>query len=120
MSKRTKSNANNRILFYNHQGKPCAWLEGDVLKRHARGSKHMLQRPMAWAFDYDIIDQAEKFGAKWVEVTDLETGQTYLVALSQFHTYGFEIDRGHGRQIALHLNRWQKGNQSVQLPLPLS
>jgi len=72
-----------------------------------RASSHMLRKPPAWAIDVAILERARKDGALVVEVYDTETGVTYWAAISAFRRWGFEVDRGYGRQIALPLGRWQ-------------
>jgi hypothetical protein len=92
---------------YKVGNKPVASLCGRVLQKRVRGSVHMLRRPPAWAIDAAIFERARKDGALVVEVYDVETGKTYWAAISAFKRWGIEIDRGHGRQVALPLGRWQ-------------
>jgi hypothetical protein len=43
-----------------------------------------------------------------VQVTDAETGTTYVAPLARFWTQGFTFDRGHGLQRALPLCFWHR------------
>ena len=91
---------------------------GDVLRKQGRASKHMLRRPPAWAVAVEALDQARAHGAQWVEYHDLDAGATYRAALVEFYRHGLEVDRGHGRQLALPLAYWQvNGGQATARPV---
>jgi hypothetical protein len=87
--------------------KPVARLCGRTLCKVVKGSVHQLRKPPAWAIDAAVLEQARRDGALVVEVLDTETGVTYWAAISAFRRWGFDVDRGCGRQIALPLARWQ-------------
>ena len=89
-------------------GKVCVGVvEGQVFHKNVIGSKHMLRRPPAWAFDLETLDQAEQAGARWVRVRDAETGREYEAAIAYIRAKGFDVNRGHGRQVALPLGEWK-------------
>jgi hypothetical protein len=96
-----------RRYYYSVKGQVVASLEGRILRKVVRGSLHQLRRPAAWAIDLQIFDTAKRDGALILEIYDTETGKTYWTPISTFDCWGFELDRGHGRQVALPLERWQ-------------
>lgn len=79
---------------------------GDVWRKAVKASLHMLRRPRAWAVDCQDLDAAERCGARFVCIRDLESLQEYWSHVETLRRYGFVLDRGHGRQIALGLERW--------------
>jgi len=89
---------------------------GNTLHRVARASKHLLRRPPAWAFETGILKLAQQLGATQVEVTDAETGTTYVAPLARFWTQGIPLSRGWGEQVALTLNHWRR-QQPEQMTL---
>ncbi len=88
------------------QGRVVGEVRGGVFCKTVRGSAHMLRKPPAWALDLGSLLQAEKLGAKSVELRDTDTGNRYRATIEQVRRYGFVFDRGWGRQIGLPLDRW--------------
>ena len=84
-------------------GRIVGELAGDILSKHAK-REHMLQRPPAWAWDCDILDAAERGGARFTEIEC--GGLIYRASLADFRRYGFPIRRGHGDQRGLALTYW--------------
>ena len=78
-----------------------------TLFKRVRGSKHMLKRPPAWAWDVTAIEQAQILGTVTVSILDTETGVLYSVPLVYFLQYGTRFNRGYGDQIYLPLRQWQ-------------
>mgnify|MGYP003376593867 CR=1 FL=1 len=70
------------------------------------GSKHLLRKPAAIAFDKTTLKDARKAGALTVAVTDRETGKTYRAPIDDIETHGFGVFRGFGSQVALALTRF--------------
>jgi hypothetical protein len=91
---------------YSAAGQVVGEVVDGVLRKSIRGSVHMLRQPRAIAWDTCALEQAEDLGATRTEVLDLETGTLYTAPLSAFWRYGVRLDRGHGPQIALPLDRW--------------
>ena len=52
------------------------------------------------------MEDAERAGAVDVAVTDSDTGRVYCAAIATIRRYGFPVLRGHGRQVALSLDRY--------------
>jgi hypothetical protein len=77
-------------------------------KRTHVGEKKSLSRPPAWAFEEQILREAERHGVTLVQVLDTDTGCTFTSSISRFWTHGLRIERGYGVQWALPLNQWFK------------
>lgn len=86
--------------------KPIGIVHGDTFTKSIDGSKHMLRQPKAIAFDVSTLDDAESIGATNAAITDRDTGLTYYASIADIRRYGFSVMRGHGRQIALPIDRW--------------
>jgi hypothetical protein len=84
-------------------GRIVGELTGDVLRKTAK-REHMLRQPAAWAWDCDILDAAERGGAR---VTEVECdGRIWRATLADFRRYGFPVNRGYGDQRGLALTYW--------------
>jgi len=96
-------------------------VKGDVFYKFIRGSKHILKKPPAIAFDIDSLIQAERAGAVWVQITDCESRTIYRATIRHIREKGGELDRGFGRQIFLPMNGWIKSRtgDATQLVLTL-
>lgn len=86
--------------------KPIGFVRGRTFCKSIQGSKHLLRRPPALAFDVSSLDAAERAGAVDVAVTDGETGRIYRASIADIRRYGFTLTRGHGYQVALPLDRY--------------
>lgn len=76
--------------------------------RKVLGSRHFLRKPPAITNDVDALAEAERLGADRVRIVDAETGIEYTCILAVVRDYGFPIDRGYGKQIALPFAYWVK------------
>jgi len=88
------------------QGRVVGQVRGGVFHKTVRGSTHMLRRPPAWALDVGSLLEAERLGAKSVQLHDTESGNRYHASVAQIRRQGFTFDRGHGRQVGMALNLW--------------
>lgn len=92
-------------------GRMVADLRGETLHKRVRGSVHQLHQPRrAWAIDAGVLVDAERRGAKVVEVLDTETGTVYRAGIALFHLRGFTVDRNYGEQRGLALEHWSVGD----------
>lgn len=87
-------------------------IDGAFCKR-VQGSRHFLQKPPAVCLDLASLADAEKAGARRVEIHDLDTGKTYRADVRTIRQHGQRLDRGHGVQIALGLGRWAVEDPSI-------
>lgn len=82
-------------------------VENFVLKKYIQGSKHFLRQPRAIAISASGLDEAEKAGAKVIEVTDTETNRVYSASFEHFRHNAFVFRRGgFEKQYALILEYW--------------
>ena len=89
------------------QNRPIGYVSGRTFCKIIVGSKHMLRRPPAIAFDRCTLSDARRAGALAVAVTDGETGRTYRATIADIEAHGFRVQRGFGDQIALALARFE-------------
>ncbi len=100
-----------RRILYTSNGKHSGCvLEDGVLKRVASARRHQLRRPPAWAFEEQILREAERDGVTLVQIRDTDTGCTFTASISRFWTHGVRVERGYGVQWALPLNQWHVTN----------
>jgi hypothetical protein len=91
-----------------------------VFKKIISGSIHFLRKPRAIALDVDSLQQAKRYGAVTIEITDRETGKVYSADVEHFARFSFELNRGYGSQRALILDRWtvtQGKHKNTPLPI---
>jgi len=93
-------------IYIPGRDKPIGYVNGRFFRKSIAGSRHMLRSPKAIAFDVCTLDDAQRAGATDVSVTDSETGRTYCAPIDDVRRYGFTVARGHGRQVALTLDRY--------------
>jgi len=82
-------------------------VEGERFVKKVSASKHQLRSPRGWALDVQSLQDAEKAGAKTVELRDTETGNTYAASIALIRAKGIRLNRGWGEQIACPLTMWQ-------------
>ena len=114
---------NQKQPVYNNKGRVVGYIDGKKLFKSVASSKHMLQRPRGWAWDADILEEAERQGVTHVEIYDKETGKTYIVPIKDFWERGIGFNRGYGEQIVCPINYWKIINPgdhpAQQLPLAI-
>lgn len=100
------------MLLRTDDGVVVAHLVDGILVKKARESRHMLRKPMAWAFDRSIIDTAVSHGARTIRVEAGDTGNVYTVSIDRFIEKSFPVQRGYNSQLALVL-KWWHTNEST-------
>lgn len=100
-------------LYIPDSPRPVAFLDGCVLRKTIQ-PQHMLRRPPAIAFDWQLLRQAQKWGATKIRV---ECGSDWYEApMSLFNEHRFDVNRGFGDQVALELGWWKKnGAEAVRV-----
>ncbi len=88
------------------RGRVIGRIDGDILSKHARASRHLLRNPLGWCWDKVVLEQAKREGVYLVTIFDDESGMVYVVFLSNFLGFGIPIDRGFGEQLCLPLKYW--------------
>jgi len=81
---------------------------GVTFHKSITGSKHILRRPRAIAFDRCTLRGAAAAGATCAAILDRETGATYTITFESIDRHSFPVHRGHGDQVAVTLDRWAK------------
>lgn len=84
--------------------------------KHCR-HEHVLRRPPAIAYDVSVVAELNRLGCQSLRVV-LEDGTVLTAPFTALLDCGFELDRGHGRQLALQLRYWARQNPE-QSTLPL-
>lgn len=97
--------------------KVVGYVAGGVFRKSVRGSVHFLRSPRAIAFDVSTLHDAESAGARFVEITDSETGRKYRAALSTVWAKGWAFNRGFGEQWGVPLGAWNRDDGPAQLAL---
>lgn len=88
-------------------GRVVGKVVGDVFKKNIAGSRHILHKPRAIALSVESLTQAEKVGAREIQITDKESGDLYACPFERFKEYAFPIQRGGFEpQMALTLDRF--------------
>jgi hypothetical protein len=91
-----------------------------VLYKTADPAIHQLRQPPAWAWDRQVLDQAQSLEAVDTVIRERRSKRTWTAPLNLFRAHGFEFDRGHGPQVALPLAFWRVEDPTApaQLSLP--
>jgi hypothetical protein len=79
---------------------------GTTFHKTISGSKHILRRPRAIAFDRCTLRDAAAAGAICAAILDKETNTEYAISFEAIHRYSFPVLRGHGDQVAVTLEHW--------------
>jgi hypothetical protein len=79
---------------------------GVTFHKSINGSKHILRRPRAIAFDRCTLRDAAAAGATCAAILDRETGITYTISFETIDRHSFPVHRGHGDQVAVTLEHW--------------
>jgi len=90
---------------------------GDVFYKRVSRARHFLRQPVAIAFDVGSLHAAAAAGARYVCVTDTDSGREYRLPLSVVWAKGFTFDRGHGKQIGVPIGEWNRRPEPAQLSL---
>jgi hypothetical protein len=89
---------------------------GNCFRKTISGSKHILRRPRAIAFDRCTLRDAAAAGATRIEVLDRETHTVYTIPFETIDRHSFPVLRGHGDQVAVTLEHWAiNGNAPVAM-----
>lgn len=105
-SKNPKLSKSDAVVIYSDSGKAVGRVYGDTFKKSIVGSKHLLKKPPAIAFDVSTLEQAIQAGASRVEVFDKENQAVYRTTIKNVKENGLKFNRGFGEQIALPIGKW--------------
>lgn len=93
----------NKILV---NGKKVGTVSDETFYKEIRGSKHIMRTPHAIFFDIASLQVAESYGAKFLHITDKETGEVYTATIADVWQYAIERDYGFNLQVGLAVNRF--------------
>ena len=98
-----------------------------VVYKRLYENPHMLKIPKAWCYDRSIIDDIKQVvdsiaGMTMNHLTFVieaqDTGKIYKLPWSTFNSKCWELDRSHGKQLAVALHEWKReDSNSRQLSL---
>lgn len=108
--------SNSRIPIRANQ-KIVGYVERETFYKNLVASKHFLRVPRAIAFDVSTLDDAERAGARFVEITDTESGRVFRQSIATIRARGFRVARGFGEQIALALDEWTRDSEAIATQL---
>jgi len=99
----------NALAVRNSQGKVIGLIENGVFFKNI-SEIHLLRKPPAICIDADPFDKLIRPSCHSiiVRVRDGQNRGEYVTPMINFITYKGEIDRGHGKQYFMILERWQK------------
>jgi len=92
-------------------------VERETFYKNLVASKHFLRVPRAIAFDVSTLTDAERAGARFVEIRDGESGRVYRASITTIRAKGFRVARGHGEQIALAVNEFNRNDEPLATQL---
>ena len=96
-----------RELVRLEDGRVIGYIDGGIFCKEVYGSIHMLRKPPAWAIDVEVWEWI-KLKVTWIMVTDKETNDIFFTKVETFDKHKRLLDRGHGRQYYMILDRWSK------------
>lgn len=101
----TASGGNGQVYA---QGHVVGQVRGDTFYKTVRRSVHLYRVLPGWAVDVQSLADVEGMGARWVQYFDEENKVRYRASITDIRRYGVPLNyKGYGRQLALHLDRWQ-------------
>lgn len=83
-----------------------AYITPEGVMRKVVQNRHMLRVPEGWAIQASALDIAVAHGVHTVEVINSQARKTYCASLVDVLAEGHRIERGHGPQIVLPLDKW--------------
>jgi hypothetical protein len=101
---RRRNNSNHTPIYVAQR--VIGVVAGDTFHKTITGSKHILRRPRAIAFDRCTLRDAAAAGATCAAILDRETHATYTISFETIDRHSFPVLRGHGDQIAVTLEHW--------------
>lgn len=85
-------------------GRIAAQLDGGVLRKTVKRSRHLYRARCAWCWDRAVLRAAVDLGCTSVQVHDSESGNTYRATMADLRLKGFPVSLGFGEQWGLALS----------------
>lgn len=111
--------SNESITLIYIKNKIVGQVQGDSFIKEISKAKHFLRYPPSIANDISVLKEAEKTGAKYIVITDIDSGDIYKTQISAIWEMGKRFNRGYGDQIYLLLNYWDIKREGKPNQLPL-
>lgn len=86
-------------------------VHGDLFVKYVKESDHFYRKRRAWCFDVSSLEDAIRYGARWVELHEQKIPQTFRAAIATIFDEGIDVDEGQDKQIRLPLTYWSCGNE---------
>ncbi len=110
------TNSNHESFLIRVAGHVIGEVVQDVFKKTITGSRHILQKPPSIALSVESLEQAERAGAREIQIKDRETGQLFSCTIDHFKHHAFPLQRGGFEpQLAMRLEEFD-----VTSPLEIS
>ncbi len=95
-----------------HNGKTVTvgYVLDDTFYKVIQGSLHIMRKFRAIFFDVQSLKDAEKFGAKYIHVTDSDNGNVYRCPIALIWTLGIYTTVCPG-QVGLALNQFNRADR---------
>jgi hypothetical protein len=87
-------------------GRTVGQVYNGVFVKDVSSHKHFLHTPEAIAYTVDTLHAAQRAGAEWCEVLDIDTGIRYRASIAKIFDMGKPFNYGWGDQIFLTLQNW--------------
>lgn len=101
--------------LYSDRGQFVCWLNPQKqMVKPVKEILHMLRKPPGWAWDADVITNGIDRGALELVVYASDTDITYRTSIDNFMNNKGVIDRGHGKQWYLTLDRWSSSDREPE------
>ena len=94
------------------------YVKDDTFYKTVTGSKHFLRHPPAILFDIQSLEDAGRYGANYVHVTDRETGRVYTAPTALIWEKPIHKNYGFGAQVGLCLKDWTVNGVAPAQPKP--
>jgi hypothetical protein len=84
-------------------GRTVGEVRGQTFAKRVQRSKHLFRVGPAWGWDIAALREAERLGAEWADVVDMESNTVYRTPIEQIWKFGFQRNFGYGEQVFLRL-----------------
>ena len=97
-------------------GKPRAWsIEDRVLVRRVKASTQFLRLPPGICYDANWYSQLRPYFDELL-TEDYEGGWVYTISAIEFDEHRELLNRGHGQQFLVRLERWRREQRNGHQP----
>ena len=93
--------------FKNSSGKIIGRIKGDIFEKTVK-KNHLFKKYNAWGIDKTVVDSLVKEKIPRIVIHDREEKIDYETSVKEFFEKGIEGDFGHGEQIFLSLENFEK------------